>query len=74
VLQDDAISRIAKAPIRAFAIDADAIDEDATAFYMKHQIEPLVSRSQTLVLPPLGFDSGGQERCEAGLCWWLGTI
>ena len=74
MLQDDAISRIAKAPIRAFAIDADAIDEDATAFYMKHQFEPLMSRSQTLDLPPLGFDSGGQERFEAELCWWLGTI
>jgi hypothetical protein len=48
VLQDDAISRIAKAPIGAIAICADAIDEDATAFYMKHQFEPLVSRSQTL--------------------------
>ena len=32
----DAISRVAQAPIGAYAICADAIDEDATAFYLKH--------------------------------------
>ncbi len=30
----DAISRVAQAPIGAYAICADAIDEDATAFYL----------------------------------------
>ena len=47
----DAISRVAKAPIEAYAICADAINEDATAFYQKHQFQPLVSRAQTLFLP-----------------------
>ncbi len=47
----DAISRVAQAPIGAYAICADAIDEDATVFYLKHQFQPLVSRPQTLFLP-----------------------
>ena len=47
----DAIGRVAKAPIGAYAICADAINEDATAFYTKHQFQPLVSRPQTLFLP-----------------------
>jgi hypothetical protein len=47
----DAIGRVAKAPIGAYAICADAINEDATAFYTKHQFQPLVSRPQSLFLP-----------------------
>lgn len=47
----DAIGRVAKAPIGAYAICADATNEDATAFYTKHQFQPLVSRPQTLFLP-----------------------
>jgi hypothetical protein len=39
------------APIGACAICTDAINEDATAFYTKHQFQPLVSRPQTLFLP-----------------------
>jgi GNAT superfamily N-acetyltransferase len=46
----DAIGRVAKAPIGAYAICADAINEVATAFYTKHQFQPLVSRPQTLFL------------------------
>jgi hypothetical protein len=47
----DAIGRVAKAPIGAYTICTDAINEDATAFYTKHQFQPLVSRPQTLFLP-----------------------
>jgi GNAT superfamily N-acetyltransferase len=47
----DAISRVAKAPVGAHAIYADAIDEAATAFYREHQFQPLVSRPQSLFLP-----------------------
>jgi hypothetical protein len=47
----DAISRVVKAPIGAYAICADSINEEATAFYLKHQFQPLVSRAQTLFLP-----------------------
>ena len=35
----------------AYAICADAINEDAAAFYTKHQFQPLLSRPQTLFLP-----------------------
>jgi len=51
MLLDDAISRVAKAPLGAYAICADAMDEGATAFYLKHQFQPLVSRPQTIFLP-----------------------
>jgi GNAT superfamily N-acetyltransferase len=47
----DAISRVASAPVGAYAICADAIDEDAAAFYRDHQFQPLVSRPQSLFLP-----------------------
>ena len=47
----DAISRVAEAPAGAYAICADAIDEDAAAFYRDHQFQPLVSRPQSLFLP-----------------------
>ena len=50
-----AISRVAKAPVGAHAICADAIadanDEIAAAFYRDHQFQPLVSRPQSLYLP-----------------------
>jgi GNAT superfamily N-acetyltransferase len=47
----DAISRVAKAPVGAYAICADAIDEPAAAFYRDHQFQALVSRPQSLFLP-----------------------
>ena len=55
----DAISRVAKAPLGAYAICADAtadaiadaIDELAAASYRDHQFQPLVSRPQSLFLP-----------------------
>ena len=59
----DAISRVAKAPVGAYAICADAtadaipdaipdaIDEFAAAFCRDHQFQPLVSRPQSLFLP-----------------------
>ena len=37
--------------VGANAICADVINKDATAFYTKHQFQPLVSRPQTLFLP-----------------------
>ena len=46
-----AISRVAKAPIRAYAICADAIDESAVGFDRKHQFQQLLSRPKTLFLP-----------------------
>ena len=59
LLLDDAISRVAKAPVGACAICADAtantiadaIDEIAAAYYRDHQFQPLVSRPQSLFLP-----------------------
>ena len=47
----DAISRVAKASVGAYAICADAIDEGAVAFYRDHQFQSLVSRPQSLFLP-----------------------
>ena len=47
----DAISRVAKAPVGAYAICADAINDVAAAFYRDNQFQPLVSRPQTLFLP-----------------------
>jgi hypothetical protein len=47
----DAISRVANSPIGAHAICADAIDEAAAIFYLKHQFQPLISRPQSLYLP-----------------------
>jgi GNAT superfamily N-acetyltransferase len=47
----DAISRVAKAPVGAYAICADSIDAVAAAFYRDHQFQPLVSRPQSLFLP-----------------------
>jgi GNAT superfamily N-acetyltransferase len=47
----DAIRRVVKAPVGVYAICADAIDENAAAFYRKHQFQPLRSRPQTLFLP-----------------------
>jgi len=51
MLHYDAISRVAKAPIGAYAICAKAMDEGATALYLKHQFQSLVSRPQTIFLP-----------------------
>ena len=47
----DAIGRVAQAPVGAYAIGADALNDVATAFYQKHQFQPLMSRPQTLFLP-----------------------
>ncbi len=47
----DAISRVAKAPVGAHAICADAIDAAAAAFYREHQFQPLMSRPNCLFLP-----------------------
>ena len=46
----DAVQRVVKAPIGVYAICADAIDENAFAFYQQHQFQPLLSRPQTLFL------------------------
>jgi hypothetical protein len=47
----DAISRIAKSPVGAHAICADAIDAGAVTFYREHEFLPLVGRPQSLYLP-----------------------
>jgi ribosomal protein S18 acetylase RimI-like enzyme len=47
----DAIHRVAKAPVGAHALCADAIDEAAAAFYQEHQFQPLASRPHSLFLP-----------------------
>jgi hypothetical protein len=47
----DAIQRVVKAPVGVYAICADAIHENAAAFYRQHQFQPLLSRPQTLFLP-----------------------
>lgn len=47
----DAISRVAKSPVGAHAICADAIDEAAAAFYREHQFQALTSRPLSLFLP-----------------------
>ena len=47
----DAIARLARSPVGAHAICADAIDDDAAAFYRAHQFQPFVSRPGSLYLP-----------------------
>jgi hypothetical protein len=47
----EALAKHERCGVRAYAIFADAVKEDATAFYTKHQFQPLVSRPQTLFLP-----------------------
>ncbi len=47
----DAIRTVATAPIGAHAIFADAIDEQAAAFYAGFGFFPLVSRPKTLFMP-----------------------
>ena len=51
VLLFDAIATVAKATIRAHAIFADAIDDDAVAFYQKFGFASLTGRPRTLYLP-----------------------
>lgn len=46
----DAIRRVCRGPVGAYAICAEAIDESAAAFYRKHQFQQLHSRPQTLFL------------------------
>ena len=47
----DAIKTVATAPIGAHAIFADAIDDQAVAFYAAFGFTPLVQRPRTLYLP-----------------------
>jgi hypothetical protein len=47
----EALAMFERGGVGAYAICADAINEDATAFYTKHQFQPLVSHPQTLFLP-----------------------
>lgn len=47
----DAIRTVAKAPIGAHAIFADAIDDDVVAFYTKFGFTSLTGRPRTLYLP-----------------------
>jgi ribosomal protein S18 acetylase RimI-like enzyme len=47
----DAIARIASSPVGAYAVFADAIDEDAEAFYRKHRFTPFANRPRSLFLP-----------------------
>ncbi len=47
----EALAKHESGGVGAYAICADAINEDATALYTKHQFQPLVSRPQMLFLP-----------------------
>ena len=47
----DAIKTVATAPIGAHAIFADAIDDQAAAFYAAFSFTPLARRPRTLYLP-----------------------
>ena len=47
----EALAKYERGGVGAYAICADVINKDATAFYTKHQFQPLVSRPQTLFLP-----------------------
>lgn len=47
----DAIGRLVASPVGAHAICADAIDEQAAAFYQAHQFQSFVSRPHSLYLP-----------------------
>jgi ribosomal protein S18 acetylase RimI-like enzyme len=51
MLLQDAIIRVSKSNIGAFAICADAIDEAAAAFYREHLFTPFASRANSLFLP-----------------------
>ena len=51
LLLADAIHRLAHSGVGAHALCADAIDDDAAAFYRKHQFKPLVSRGHSYFLP-----------------------
>jgi ribosomal protein S18 acetylase RimI-like enzyme len=47
----DAFARIAKSPVAAFAIFADAIDDEAVAFYRKNLFIPFAAKPRSLFLP-----------------------
>lgn len=51
ILLADAVRTVATAPIGAHAIFADAIDDDAAAFYRTFGFVPLLGRPRTLYLP-----------------------
>jgi GNAT superfamily N-acetyltransferase len=51
VLLFDAIKTVATAPIGAHAVFADAIDDEAAAFYAAFGFTPLIRRPRTLFLP-----------------------
>ncbi|MBM3558235.1 MAG: GNAT family N-acetyltransferase [Alphaproteobacteria bacterium] len=47
----DAIRAVAKSPIGAHAVFADAIDDRAASFYASYGFTPLIERPRTLFLP-----------------------
>ena len=47
----DAIAKVATSPVGAHAIFADAIDDEAAAFYRAFGFMPLIERPSTLYLP-----------------------
>lgn len=51
LLLADAITRLVSAPVGIHAICADAIDDDAAAFYREHQFQSLTSRAGGFFLP-----------------------
>jgi GNAT superfamily N-acetyltransferase len=51
MLLRDSIVRVASSPIGAYALFADAMDERAEAFYLKHQFTPLLGKPGRLFLP-----------------------
>ena len=59
----DAISRVAKAPIGAYAICADAINEDATAFYtLLHEAPVSTAGESSADAVPADEDSPGADQ------------
>jgi ribosomal protein S18 acetylase RimI-like enzyme len=47
----DAFARIATSPAAAYAIFADAIDDEAAEFYKKHLFTPFAAKPRSLFLP-----------------------
>ena len=51
LLLADALTRVVRSPVGAHALCADAIDDAAAAFYVRHQFTPLPSRPGCFFLP-----------------------
>ncbi len=51
LLLADAIHRLAHSGVGVHAICADAINDDAAAFYRRHQFQPFASRENSFFLP-----------------------